>query len=129
MCTLAGQPRLWEARLADSSELRAKGRSCLQSFRELVCYCSGVGKETKGHGSQQPPVWQCLSSCTNCARVAIALPSLGLRGLASQGLFNTKRSPGQAITAVSQWGAVPTLPDAAAWSGETEAHRNIGGAP
>lgn len=48
---------LWEAQLADSSlaELRAEGRSCLQSFREVLCYCRVGGWERKGLRSQWGP--------------------------------------------------------------------------
>lgn len=49
---------LWEAQLADSSpaESRAEGRSCLQSFREVLYYCRVGGWEGKGHRSQGLPV-------------------------------------------------------------------------
>lgn len=48
---------LWEAQLADSSlaELRAEGRSCLRSFREVLCYCRVGGWERKGLRSQRAP--------------------------------------------------------------------------
>lgn len=46
---------LWEAQLADSSlaELRAEGRSCLQSFREVLYSCRVGGWERKGLRSQR----------------------------------------------------------------------------